>query len=106
MVLCCTTIRRWTRQCEHITPVLYSLHWLPVSFSIVLKMILFLFKCLNNLAPPYRSELLHVHRPSRAFRSEDQKVPAVPQTRHVTHGDRAFAAEAPRLWNGLHLFVR
>lgn len=41
-----------TRKREHITPVLASLHWLPVSFRINFKILLMVFKCLNGLAPP------------------------------------------------------
>ena len=37
---------------EHITPVLENLHWLPVQQRIMFKVVLFVFKCLNSLAPP------------------------------------------------------
>lgn len=38
---------------EHISPILASLHWLPVHFWIHFKIISFAFKALNGLAPPY-----------------------------------------------------
>ncbi len=41
------------RKREHITPVLISLHWLPVRFRIDFKVLLLVFKCLNGLAPEY-----------------------------------------------------
>uniref|UniRef100_A0A3B3HXE2 Uncharacterized protein n=1 Tax=Oryzias latipes TaxID=8090 RepID=A0A3B3HXE2_ORYLA len=41
-----------TRKREHITPVLASLHWLPVHFRVCFKIILFVFKSLNGLALP------------------------------------------------------
>lgn len=41
---------------EHITPILASLHWLPVHFRVHFKILLFVFKSLNGLAPPYLSE--------------------------------------------------
>lgn len=40
-----------TKKREHITPVLSSLHWLPVKFRINFKILLFVFKSLNGLAP-------------------------------------------------------
>ena len=37
---------------EHITPILQSLHWLPVSQRIIYKSLILTFKALHNLAPP------------------------------------------------------
>uniref|UniRef100_A0A3P9MP71 Reverse transcriptase domain-containing protein n=1 Tax=Oryzias latipes TaxID=8090 RepID=A0A3P9MP71_ORYLA len=94
----------WKR--EHITPVLASLHWLPVHFRVRFKILLFVFKSLNGLAPPYLSELLHLHSPSRSLRSADQLLLDVPRTRRKLRGDRAFAVAGPRLWNALPMQVR
>ena len=85
-----------TKKRDHITPVLASLHWLPVCFRVDFKILLLVFKCLNGLAPLYLSELLHQHSPSRALRSADQHLLVCPRTRLKTRGDRAFAAAAPR----------
>uniref|UniRef100_A0A3B5Q121 Reverse transcriptase domain-containing protein n=1 Tax=Xiphophorus maculatus TaxID=8083 RepID=A0A3B5Q121_XIPMA len=52
-----------SRKREHVTPILYSLHWLPVHFRVHFKILLFVFKSLNGLAPSYLSELLHIHCP-------------------------------------------
>ncbi len=35
---------------DHITPILASLHWLPVSFRIQFKILLIVFKALNGQA--------------------------------------------------------
>ena len=40
-----------TRRREPITPILASLHWLPVLSRIEFKVVLFVFKALNGLAP-------------------------------------------------------
>ena len=45
---------------EHITPVLENVHWLPVQQRIMFKVLLFVFKCLNGLAPPYLEDD-HIH---------------------------------------------
>lgn len=42
-----------TRKREHITPVLASLHWLPVKFRIDFKILLYVFKALHGCAPQY-----------------------------------------------------
>ena len=43
---------------SHITPVLRSLHWLPVKFRVDFKIALLLYKALNNMAPMYISDML------------------------------------------------
>ena len=44
----------------HITPPLNSLHWLPVKYHIVLKILLTKYKDIHGLAPAYTSELISV----------------------------------------------
>ena len=44
----------------HITPLLRSLHWLPVKYHIVFKIILITLKAIHGLAPAYISELISV----------------------------------------------
>ena len=56
---------------EHTTPVLENLHWLPVQQRIMFKVVLFVFKCLNGLAPPYLPELITVKK-TRAVVNYDQ----------------------------------
>ena len=41
-----TRIVTQTRKFDHITPVLFDLHWLPVSYRIVFKILLLVFKSL------------------------------------------------------------
>uniref|UniRef100_A0A8C5AN71 Reverse transcriptase domain-containing protein n=1 Tax=Gadus morhua TaxID=8049 RepID=A0A8C5AN71_GADMO len=95
-----------TRKYDHITPILASLHWLPVRFRIHFKILLFAFKALNGLAPPYLSELLIPYTPSRSLRSADQLFLATPRTRLKHRGERAFAVAAPKLWNTLPRHIR
>lgn len=47
-----------TRKRDHISPILASLHWLPVKYRIEFKVLLFIFKALHGLAPHYISDLL------------------------------------------------
>ncbi len=64
------------------------------------------YKCLNQLAPPYLSELIKVYNPGRALRSGDQLKLHVPTTQNVTMGDHAFSHAAPVLWNELPIDVK
>ena len=38
---------------DHITPVLYQLHWLPFKFRIHFKVLLITFKALHGMSPIY-----------------------------------------------------
>ena len=53
------------RKNEHITPILLNLHWLPIHYRIVFKILLITYKALNNLAPSYIRDLLTPYVPSR-----------------------------------------
>ncbi len=53
-----TRILTRTRKSEHITPVLRSLHWLPVTFRIDFKVLLLIYKSLNGLGPKYNADML------------------------------------------------
>lgn len=89
------------RKYDHITPVLHSLHWLPVSSRIDYKILLLTHKCITGHAPPYLQELITLKSSSRTLRSSAHLLLQVPTTRLRTMGDRAFCSAAPRLWNHL-----
>ena len=95
-----------TKKFDHITPVLIQLHWLPVHFQILFKVLLLVYKALNGMAPLYITELLSYRTCSRTLRSTDQKFLAVPKSRLKTYGDKAFSVAAPKLWNELPLDLR
>ena len=95
-----------TRKYDHITPVLESLHWLPVKFRIVFKVLLLAYKALNGMAPPYLSDMLCYRLYSRSLRSASQKLLVVHRTHMKTYGDRAFSIAGPKLWNQLPLSIR
>ena len=52
---------------DHVTPLLYQLHWLPIKFRIDYKIALLCFKCLNNKAPSCLNDLVQVYVPRRAL---------------------------------------
>ena len=86
-----------TRKSSHITPVLKELHWLPVGYRIVFKLLLIVF---NNLAPEYITSLLKPYNPPRMLRSKKMSLVCEPRSKH-SWGDRAFSIAAPCLWNAL-----
>ena len=95
-----------TKKYDHVTPILASLHWLPIHFRIQFKILLFVFKALNDQAPSYISDLLTPLAYTRSLRSSDQALLSIPRSRLKSKGDRAFAVAAPRLWNKLPLDIR
>lgn len=62
------------------SPVLASLHWLPVQHRIHFKILLFVYKTLNDLAPSYLSELLSYQQSSRSLRSSDKLFLHIPRS--------------------------
>ena len=43
---------------DHITPILKELHWIPVQQRIIFRILLIIYKALDDLAPIYISNLL------------------------------------------------
>ncbi len=66
-----TRVLTRTRKYDHISPVLSSLHWLPIKHCIQFKILLITFKALNGLATQYLSELLSHFIPTRPLRSQN-----------------------------------
>ena len=91
---------------DRASPLLFELHWLPVEQRITFKILLFVFKSLNGLAPFYLSDLISTYVPSRSLRSASLSLLHVPRSNQKTYGDRAFAVGAPRLWNALPIQMR
>ncbi len=58
-----------SRKYDHITPMLQSLHWLPIKFRISYKILLLAYKALNDLAPAYLTNLLSRYNPTRSLRN-------------------------------------
>ena len=95
-----------TRRCEHITPALRQLHWLPVRQRIQYKLASLAFRALSGLAPDYLAgDCQLVADSGRSVRSAERRVCSVPR-QNSTFGDRSFAAAGPRAWNELPFSLR
>ena len=87
-----------TKKYQSISPVLQSLHWLPVHYRIMLKILLLSNQCFHNLAPSYLTELLTIYKPGRNLRSGKKNFFVIPPVLTKTYGERTFAHAAPILW--------
>ncbi len=94
------------RKHQHITPILATLHWLPVHHRVNFKLLILVYKVLHNLAPSYLTDLILVHKPQRNLRSSNRMILVVPRSRLKLCGDRTFSVVAPKLWNSLPLRLR
>ena len=62
------SVRR-VQKYDHIPPVMYDLHWLPISQRIDFKILIMTFKIIHGLAPNYLEELVQLRSNSRCLRS-------------------------------------
>ena len=76
----------------HITPIIYKLHWLPVTFRIEYKIIINTLKAIPCTSPDYSSSLVNF-KPNSSYnlRSNNKYLLSNPNfTTLPTLGDRAF----------------
>ena len=90
-----------TKKYQSISPVLQSLHWLPVHYRIMFKILLLSYQCFHNLAPSYLTELLTIYKPGRNLRSGKKNFFVISPVLTKTYGERTFAHAAPIMWNNL-----
>ena len=82
-------VSSWSRMLQHvswqelradITPVLSSLHWLPVKSRTEFKILLLTSKALNGQTAKYLKDLLEPSHPTRALRSQHAGLLGVPKS--------------------------
>ena len=93
------------RKSAHITPVLMKLHWLPVQHRVKFKILMQVFEILNGQSSLYLVDLISRHVPTRALRSRDANLLALPRS-SSKFGDRRFSVSDPRLWNDLPTYIK
>ena len=93
---------------DHATPIREELHWLPVRERIIYKTAVMCYKCLNDKAPSYLSQLLELHVPALShLRSGNDALKLVkPSTDYKTYGDHSFSFFGPHIWNDLPYKIR
>ena len=96
------------RKFDHVSPLLHSLHWLPISNRIDYKLSTLTFSSISGSGPAYLQDLIDIYTPSRHLRSSsDDRILRVPQSiKKKTYGKRSFSFQAPIKWNQLPRNIR
>jgi len=70
-----------TRRCDHITPVLRQLHWLPVRQRVDFKVATFVHRSLSGISPTYLADdcRLVADARERRLRSNMRRCPDIQQ---------------------------
>ena len=92
---------------ESATPLLNTLHWLPVKKRIIFKTLLYVYKVLNGLAPAYLTQFISLYTvPREGLRSaKDTLRLNVPKTQ-LKISDGSFSSFGPKNWNKLPVPIR
>ncbi|GAA6087544.1 uncharacterized protein LOC114772546 [Tachysurus ichikawai] len=92
---------------SHTTPLLRSLHWLPVAARIRFKTLMLAYKAKHGPAPSYLKALITPRTAPRTLRSTSTARLVPPSLRvRGKYTTRLFSVLAPRWWNELPLEVR
>ena len=76
-----------------------ELHWQPIQYRIIFKILLLVCKSLNGTWPSYLAQKLHYRSLTRSLRSVSNELLMQPRLCTKTYGNRAFAFHAAREWN-------
>ncbi len=90
----------------HVTPLLISLHWLPVAAHIKFKTLMLAYKTATGSAPSYFHSLMTIYIPSRSLRSASERRLMVPSQGGIKSLSRSFSFTVPGLWNELPTPIR
>ena len=82
------------RRYIHISPYLHRLHWLPIQFRIIFKVLLLTHNSLHHKRPEYISSLISFPTHTISLRSTTSYLLHL----HTTN-IRAWHISAPYLWN-------
>ena len=96
------------RKYESISPYLKKLHFLPMRYRIKFKVALLVFKCINNLAPLYLSDLVNIRKVnSHNLRIDsDFFLLSTPPAPNLSTTSAAFSYYGPQVWNALPYSIR
>ena len=90
------------RKQNHISPLLMSLHWLPINACIEYKLSVICHSFFFGLSPIYLSDLLLVYPPKCNLRSSsDNRILCIPNLRTKTFGYRSFSFAPQTIWISL-----
>ena len=75
------TLLSGKRKFDHITPTLKQLKLLPVSDLLYIRDAEQMYKCMNNLAPPYLSQLFTERSQTNSFLTRNRNSLQLPKCR-------------------------
>lgn len=87
------------------SPILKSLHWLPVEMRVKFKLCLLTYKSLNLNQPSYLRKLITIRQSGKNLRSDHQICLCAPKF-YSKPASRSFTVCAPKTWNSLPLHIR
>ena len=97
-------VTRSPRFCS-VTPLLKSLHWLPVQFGIKYKICTLTYKVIHSCQAVYLHNLLKpLNRTCNLRSSGDDQLVAPRVSSRM--GERAFSVAAPQFWNCIPLEIK
>ncbi|KAJ8413309.1 hypothetical protein AAFF_G00093050 [Aldrovandia affinis] len=91
---------------SHVTPLLTTLHWLPVIARIKFKTLVLAYQVVKGSAPTYLLKILKPYTPARPLCSATSGRLAPPPLRTCASRSRLLMVLAPRWWNDLPVEVR
>ena len=97
------------RKHEHVSPLLFKLHWLPVTARITYKIATLAYRHFEGTLPSYLSCSLQTYVPARSLRSGQEKLlvlPPISNARTKSFGERSLSYQAPAIWNALPSTIR
>ena len=68
---------------QYITPVLCELHWLPIQYRFIFKILLLVYKSLNGTSPSYLSQKLRYCSYTRSLRSVSNELLMQPRLMEI-----------------------
>ena len=98
---------------SHISPVLKSLHWLPVRHRSIFKTLTIVYKCIHTGLPKYFVPFISPYvcarntrhsKPGNSFLQKPTYNSSVHKSKK--HFDNSFAFDGPNLWNSLSESIR
>ena len=103
----------YTPKYAHITPVLKSLHWLPVEYRCIFKTATIIYKYLHTSLPKYFSPHISVYTCAANTRHSNprNKILTTPLYnksifKSKVQFNNSFSYNGPNVWNDLPLAVR
>lgn len=92
---------------EHITPILKTLHWLPVKYRVDFKILMTIHNALyDEFSPMYIKDTLAQYQHQRDLRSSDDASLLSVKRSYSHEGDRRLQTYGAKLWNDLPVNLR